>query len=352
MNPNPCDHTKCKSRTHFVYEEIPGCPPPPAIDWAAQDSLRSVEPLGVTLNFWSSSLLKLALRLTGIPSFQKNPSAVEALLRSVNLRNNPFAATMSATAAISHHPTPVEPLDRAAALVVAARATHRDLVTGRFPPDRYKDRNLEMGQYANLFSTNVVFDGRRFQLFKSDCTSQITVLSNNRIYSLDFADLDDSQLRSGLGEALIQITKLSRSDVSDAERSPAVLSAAPARTQAAIVRKLSQDPVARKTLDTLRHSFMTLCLDLDLAPASFTEAAVLAQIGNYSNRWYNSALQIVVFGNSKACLIFNFNAYLDGNIQTRAASEIWQRSTMPQFETAPSFNGQRPLPFRELALPA
>jgi hypothetical protein len=53
-----------------------------------------------------------------------------------------------------------------------------------------------------------------------------------------------------------------------------------------------------------------------------------------------------------ACLIFNFNAYLDGNIQTRSASEIWKRSTTPQFGSLPKSTGQRPLPFRELALPA
>jgi Choline/Carnitine o-acyltransferase len=351
MNHELCDHTKCNSRTPLVYEEIPGCQPPLEIDWAAQDGPKSVEPLGITLNFWSSSLLKLALRLIGIPNLRTNPSAVEALLRSVNLRNNHFAAGLCATAAILDHPTPVEPVDRAAALIMAARSMHRDLITGRFSPDQYKGRNLEMGQYANLFSTNVVFDGHRFQLFKSTCTSQITVLSNNRIYSLDFADLDDSQLRSRLGEALTQITRLSRSGASDPEHSPAVLSAAAAKTQAAIVRKLSEDPVARKSLDTLRHSFITLCLDFHLAPASLAQAAALAHIGNCSNRWYNSALQIVVFGNSRACLIFNYNAYLDGNVQTRAASEIWQRSTMPQCESTLSLNGPRPLPYRELVLP-
>jgi Choline/Carnitine o-acyltransferase len=100
----------------------------------------------------------------------------------------------------------------------------------------------------------------------------------------------------------------------------------------------------------LRHSFVTLCLDLHLTPSSAAEAAAFAQSGNCANRWYNSALQIVVFGNSKACLVFNFNAYLDCNVQTRAASEIWKRSTSLNVEAVPDVNSQR-FVVRELLVP-
>ena len=115
-------------------------------------------------------------------------------------------------------------------------------------------------------------------------------------------------------KALVHITALSAMTISnDDETAPGVISGAKPGTQAELLTKLSKDPVAAQSLTTLRHSFVKLCLDLHLTPSSAAEAAAFAQSGNCANRWYNSALQIVVFGNSKACLVFNFNAYLDGS---------------------------------------
>jgi hypothetical protein len=146
------DCSRHEERTRLIYEDIPGCARPPFFHLTTRNSLKSFEPLGVVLNPWSEGLLKMALRLSGMRPLQRDSPAIERLLRSVNLRNNPFAPVMSATAAISDHPRPIEPLNRAAALLLAARGMHKDLLSGRFLPDQYGSTNLEMGQYANLFS--------------------------------------------------------------------------------------------------------------------------------------------------------------------------------------------------------
>jgi hypothetical protein len=84
--------------------------------------------------------------------------------------------------------------------------------------------------------------------------------------------------------------------------------------------------VNRESLYALRHSFLTLCLDLDSYPLSDAEVAFEGHSGNSGNRWFHSSLQLVVFGNAKACAICNFSTYLDGNTMMRAASELQKRA--------------------------
>lgn len=357
MNPltteiDAIDCAGCEERTRLVYEDIPGCTPPPFFDLSACRSLKSLEPLGVTLNRRSELLVNVALRLVGARGLQQDLTALQELLRSVYLRTDPFPPAMSATVAIEDHPQPIEPLQRAAILLIAAREIHRDLISGRFSPDQYRGRNLEMGQYANLFSTQVIHDGRRFRLFKSTCTSHITVLAANKFYSVDFGTQGDVWSGPELLQALTTIRASSRTTADKSgNSSPAFISGAKPATQARIMAELLKDPTAAQSLNRMRHSFLTLCLDLDLTPASAAEAAAFAHSWNCANRWYNSALQIVVFGNSKACLIFNFSAYLDGNIQMRAASELWNRSAIMNFDGLQAVEKPRLALPRELRLP-
>jgi Choline/Carnitine o-acyltransferase len=72
----------------------------------------------------------------------------------------------------------------------------------------------------------------------------------------------------------------------------------------------------------------TLCLDLEYKPESDAEAAYLTHSCNFGNRWNHSSLQLVVYGNAKACAIFNFTAHLDGNMMSRAAAEIQKRGCL------------------------
>jgi hypothetical protein len=318
----------------------------------AQDGLRSFEPLGVVLNFWSKALLNMALRLCGVRRLQQDSARIENLFRTVHLRKNFFAPVMSATVALADHPFPMDPPERAAALLLAAKAIHADMAAGRFPPDQYRGEDLEMGQYSNLFSTSITYDGKRLRLYKSTCTSKITILAANRIYSVDIGSSDDLWTMPQFLKIFDRISSLAHDTEPDPDKSSAAISASKTRTQAKIFAHLLKDPAGAQSLGALQHSFLTLCLDLDHLPASAAEAAALAHSGNPGNRWYNSALQIVVFGNAKACLVLNFNAYLDGNVQTRAASEIWKRSASISLDTAPDLRRPAAVTIRELCLPA
>ncbi|MBV9763175.1 MAG: choline/carnitine O-acyltransferase [Acidobacteriaceae bacterium] len=330
-----------RERTRLLYEDVPGCPSPAFFDPAALHDVKAFQALGVTLNSASNAILKAAHRL-GTPGVRQ--ASIQHLLRTVNLRNNYFAPVMSATAAIEDHPSAIDPLHRAAALVAAARAMYLDIVSGNFPPDRYGAAPLEMGQYPNLFSTNIIHDGQHFCLFKSTLASQVTVLRSGHLYSLSFEALPAAWPAPDVLSALLQIP------ASNAAIPAALISAAKPSTQARAWAELRNHPTGAPSLDSLRHSFLTLCLDLDLSPSSAAEAAALAQSGNPGNRWFNSALQIVVFGNSKACLLFNFNAYLDGNVQMRAASEISKRAVTVASTPTAAVNPTASTP-EELPLP-
>ncbi len=105
-----------------------------------------------------------------------------------------------------------------------------------------------------------------------------------------------------------------------------LLTGASNKTQRRAFARLQRSSINRESLYFLRHSFLTLCLDFDLNPPSYAEAAKIAQIGNCSNRWYHSSLQLVVFGNAKTCVICNYSTYLDGNTMMRGAAELQRRA--------------------------
>jgi hypothetical protein len=148
-----------------------------------------------------------------------------------------------------------------------------------------------------------------------------------RLYVLQVGDLGSETTIEQLQAALTELVERAQRNGNEAEQPPAgILTAANHPTQCQIFGKLQQIEVNKASLSALRHSLLTLCLDLDSRPSSYADATLAAQSGNCENRWYHSSLQLVVFGNAKASAICNFSAYLDGNTMMRGASEIQQRA--------------------------
>jgi hypothetical protein len=207
-----------------------------------------------------------------------------------------------------------------------------------------------MGQYPNFFSTSLAVDREGARVFKSSLVSAVTVLVGGRLYALELGPLDrvpDVRLAGSLA-SLCQAADLAGRLPEEA--SPGTLTSGGHATQLKALRRWGRRPDDASTLETLRHTLLTLCLDLDRSPATDAEAALLAHAGNPANRWHLASLQIVVFGNGKACCICAFSAYVDGNAMVRVAGEICRRaSAIPlgtdQFPSTPD-----PLPARPLSL--
>ncbi|MEK7785154.1 MAG: choline/carnitine O-acyltransferase, partial [Chloroflexota bacterium] len=165
------------------------------------------------------------------------------------------------------------------------------------------------------------------RIFKSANFSQITVVVARRFYLLKIGDLGPETTIEQLEEALTGLVQAAQHNRLQAdEPAPGILTCADHATQCKAFRQLQKIGINVESLSAIRHSLLTLCLDLDSNPASYAEAAYLAHSGNCANRWHHSSLQLVVFGNAKACAICSFSAYLDGNTMMRAAAEIQKRA--------------------------
>lgn len=315
-----------QERTQDLYEQIPGYPKPPLIPLPEPDDLSSLPLAGLSLSENSRPVIQFFLALSGFQRFQKHlPVNLENILRKVNIRGpGLFAPVIAATLAIEDDPREIDPFDRAATLIVAARQFYDDLISARLEPDRYKDHVLEMGQYPNLFSTHLDIRQRRPTIYKSRNTASILVIRRGNFFILETGEKIDP---NSLANTLREIDKLVFFDqTTPLSVSPGLLTCATDKTQIHIFTQMQANPTNARSLELIRNTFITLCLDLDDNPDDLVRAAFISQSQNLENRWHHASVQLVVFGNSKACLIGNFSAYLDGNVQMRATSEFFLRA--------------------------
>lgn len=318
-----------QNRSQLIYEHLSGYAIPPMMPIPEVGDIRSLANTGVHLTPRSERLIRAFLHISGFMRFwQKAPEILEDLLRQHSMRLPGLCSpVISATAALVDDPRSLSPLERAATLVFAVYSLYDDLKSARFPQDTYHGQPLEMGQYANLFSTSLVIEDRKVRMHKSAEVNQITVIANHRVYIQEIGTPGQDVSSAQVLEALEKIVR-------DAYASPAkassigTLTAAGNHTQFRAFDMLLRDPDNTVAYQALRDSFFTLCLDLDAAPEDDAEAARLSHSQNHANRYHHSSLQLVVFGNSKACGIFNFTTYLDGNPMARSAAEIQKRAAL------------------------
>ena len=317
---------KDQERTKDVYEAVGGYQKPPVITIPA---LENLELKGLTSSRFSRNILKAAMFMTGFRRFYKQlPQRFDEIYRKTNLRlPGLYAPLISATSAIEDDPRIMNPIDRAATLIFAAHSLYDDVVTGKLPQDRIGDHVLEMGQYPNLFSTCLFIDGKKARVFKSTNNSSIIVIVARRFYKLEIGipgiETTIDQIKQALND-IVRRANENRLQIN--ESSPGTLTCISNSKQIRSFYKLQQIKENAESLFELRHSFITLCLDIESYPESYADAAYLTHCSNYENRWFHASLQLVVFGNAKACAVFNFTTYLDGNTMTRSIFEIQKRS--------------------------
>ncbi|MEA3439585.1 MAG: choline/carnitine O-acyltransferase, partial [Chloroflexota bacterium] len=316
-------------RSQDIFEQIEGYAKPPLIPLSEPNDLRTLEYMGLKPDRAAHGIMNAAMAVSGFNAFQKElPENLEDLLRRSNLRcGGLFAPIHSASLALEDDARNLTPIQRAATLLFGAKTLHDDIWSASFPPDMYKDKILEMGQYPNLFSTSLVVDGNLARIYKSKSISQITVLIDGRIFILETGELGketDIELLiktlEGLREQTVQHPR------SGDQPPVGILSCADHLTTVQTFKELIKSEINRTSFNLLRHSYLTLCLDLDSYPETDAEAARMAQSVNNENRWHHASFQIVVFGNAKACTLFNFNAYLDGNTMMRSGAEVQKRA--------------------------
>lgn len=325
-------------RTRDIYEQIAAYPKPPLVPLPGPGDLYALlADNGMPPGTASYRVSKAAFALTGFKQFLRRlPANQEQWMRRCDQRGAwLFAPLISATAALLDDPRALTPLERGATLLCAARSFHADLHAGRLPPDTHHGQVLEMGQYPNFFATGLIVEGRRPRIYKSSRLNQVTVVVRNRFYLLDIGRPGAEATATQILDGLQTIVSMAHAHgAADDTVAPSLLTAARHVTQCKLFPELSKDATNRASLEALRHSFLTLCLDLDDAPASCAEAMRQAHAGRPANRWWHASLQLVVAGNAKACTICNFNTYLDGNIMMRGAAELQRRAATCELKPA------------------
>ncbi len=318
-------------RTTDIIETSHPYPMPPAIPLPTPGDWGSLERIGVKLTPFSRRALSVAFTLSGFSRFQKKlPAIADELLRWTNVRGPAvFAPVISATAAIASDPRTDDPFTRAATLIHSTLSFHADYYSGNLEPDRFKNDILEMGQYANLFGTGIAFRKSRPELFKTTNTRHILLAIRGNFYILDLAPFRNKPVSMLAG--FLKKTAEKTDEANDF--SPGILTCAPDRFQCRVFPKLEKDPHNREALDKMRHTFFTVCLDLDSKPKNSAECGYSINSLECHRHWNHSSMQIVVVGNGRAGFVFSFSAYLDGNVMARAASEIWKRAKQIDLET-------------------
>ena len=325
-----------QERTTDIYEQLPFYPKPPLIPLPDWQTMASLKGMGIKQSPVSSLVIKTLMALTGFKKFYRNlPETMENYLRTTNTRGaGLFALINSASLALRDDPRSLTPAQRAATLIFGAYGFYDDLMSGKLEPDKYKDQVLEMGQYPNLFSTCLTIEGKTAKLFKSKRTDQITILINGRFFILNVGHPGKTTTLPQLANTLQKLVDRVQEETPDGNpNSPGIISGVAHPVQLRMFGRILKNPVNKATFEQLRHSFLTLCLDINDQPQDYAEAAKITQSKNFHNRWYHSALQIVVFGNGKASTMLNFNTYIDGNPMMRGSAEIERRAEQIPVET-------------------
>lgn len=339
-------------RSRDIYEVVPGYAPAPQPPLPAVGDFSSLEALGLKLTGFSRGVINAAMGLTGFKPFWRDlPEHIERLQRTINLRGPAlYAQAVSATLALADDPRPLTPFQRAAALVYGVVSLCADYFSAQLPPDTVRGEAAEMGQYANLFGTSVVFDKGIPRLYKTTATDKIAVLVRGVFFIVDMGSLDregavaTANWVGALAATLEACADMAaEAEAEGAEFTVARLTAASDMTQRRIMPVLAQRPANAESLAALKDTLVTVCLDLASQPRDAAEAALVGHRDDPDNRWWYASLQLLVFGNARAVALCSFSAYLDGNVMMRGAAEIVRRAAV-----APVADGGHVLPSREL----
>jgi hypothetical protein len=216
---------------------------------------------------------------------------------------------------LKDHKKPVNMEERAASLICATMDFYQDFKSGQLPADKYKEDFLEMGQYANLFGTSLR-PGKVDTVYKTQNQDYIIIVLGGEYFKLDLGDgpVNFEEIKNALKEV---VKGSSTSGLS-------YLSLLPRAQVYKTFKKLEIKD--RASLETLYNAFFVVCLDADKSPKDLESASLKLYTGNLRNRWFPASLQIVVFKNGKAGFVLNNRNYVDGNIGSRFASEVQQRS--------------------------
>jgi hypothetical protein len=273
---------------------------------------------------WRSALLLRWMKAVDferhLRGLRSDPSEVDAFYetRDGMAMFRESLASMSAAVALEDDPMGLAPATRAAALAASAVDFLRRLRVGAVQPDEIAGQVQDMSQFFNIYGTHAMPGGSQDQVEHTTAMGSIIVGCCGRLHELRLSGTDVSSDFAGIRAALGGLR-------SPGERSARGEwgwgTAARRPTWAKIRRQLLRDPSNERSLAAIRRASFLLVID-EHEPSSVAETLRLAQSGNAGERWYDFGLQLIVFANGRAAMVFNHRNNIDGNIMARHASEV------------------------------
>lgn len=198
---------------------------------------------------------------------------------------------------------PMGRLDRATGLVVGALAHLRSVSTGRFPPVQRRGKPFSMQGHKYLFGTTRIpgVDRDTVRSPYSDeapgppTARHILVLYRGAMTRLDVIGADGRAHSPAEIRAALEAIVANPSAGDGVGRLTAMPRANWARTRDGL-RKLGSNADA---LDTVETALFCLCLE-DGEPSGLQEACAELLSGDPSNRWFDKAVSLIVFGDGTA----------------------------------------------------
>ncbi|XP_031556780.1 choline O-acetyltransferase-like [Actinia tenebrosa] len=271
--------------------------------------------------------MSYALVLRGI-THDVNTTILDGLGEDVNVDNN------KANSKDKLYPDRLQietclPMLHRSSLLILSILKARDFYTGQeFKPDEYKGQPFTMQWYSFLFSTSVQFHRELIERYTAprEYSRHVIVMYGGRAYSVEMirTDVMGEEVMPTYEEIKRQLERVIQMD----GRSPPSLEVSAITSLSAKDRHVVEQNLVHASdrnnynFAVIRDSLLVISLDPDDQPRTANDALFCLQSKNFTNRWYDRSVNLVVFGNGVAGFVMNYLAGMTGAVASSFAELV------------------------------
>lgn len=243
----------------------------------------------------------------------------------------PFS--MNCISVLASDPRQLNALQRAVTLVLAAYQFFSACFDGSLVPDRgARGEVLEMNLYQHLFAaTRLPQPGKDTQILAHDWPAageprSFIFAHRGCLFEIPLENAADSSgQRSALSKDALLLL-LMQCVANDEAAVPVQLGTADGRDEWALwQQRLRTHSTNCASFARIERALFVLALDDQDSPQDLNQLITLARDANHANRYYDKALQIIVFGNAEAAVNYD-HAFADGANVSRFCADMFAKA--------------------------
>jgi carnitine O-acetyltransferase len=243
----------------------------------------------------------------------------------------PFS--MNCIRILTPDPRQLNALQRAVTLALAAYQFFISCFDGSLAPDRQARTGvLEMRLYQHLFAaTRLPQPGKDAQILAHDWPAageprSFIFAHRGRLFEIPLENATDSSgQRSALSKDALLLLMM-QCVANDEAAVPVQLGTADGRDEWALwQQRLRTHSTNCASFARIERALFVLALDDQDSPQELNQLITLARDANHANRYYDKALQIIVFGNAEAAVNYD-HAFADGANVSRFCADMFAKA--------------------------